>query len=51
MLPEPEAPPIKIDDIKILTLTWNMARKKQEKCDFNMLFPSTNTYDVIVACF
>jgi hypothetical protein len=28
-----------------------MARKKQDKCDFNMLFPSTNTYDVIVSCF
>ena len=48
---EPETHPIKIDDIKILTLTWNMARRKQDKCDFNLLYPSTNTYDVIVSCF
>lgn len=51
MLPEPEVVPQKIDDIKILTLTWNMARKKQDKCDFNMLFPSTTHYDVIISCF
>jgi|APSaa5957512535_1039671.scaffolds.fasta_scaffold189427_1 hypothetical protein len=28
-----------------------MARRKQEKCDFNMLYPSVNMYDLIVSCF
>ena len=43
--------PASQEDLKVLALTWNMARTVQNDLDLTLFLPQVDQHDLVVLCF